>query len=113
MLDGQKTARGKRRLMAVMTEKPSHPDDAPKGFDMRATSGSGSNVADEADRIPDWAALAVALGATVAIGGFVSAWFTDNAWAAVALTIGLAIAAAGMTAAERAVCTPPSSLSNA
>ncbi len=58
---------------------------------------------DEADLIPDWAAIAVLLGAILAIVGFVAAWATEKSCAPVLLTIGLIIAAIGMRTAEKAV----------
>jgi hypothetical protein len=61
------------------------------------------HLKDEADCIPDWAALAVLLGTILAIGGFVSAWMTDRGWATSILALGLIIAAIGMRAAESAV----------
>jgi hypothetical protein len=58
---------------------------------------------EDSDCIPDWAALAVALGLLLAVAGFVSAWFTDRGWATSALALGLIIAAIGMKAAENSV----------
>jgi hypothetical protein len=69
---------------------------------------SRTEACDEADQIPDWAAVAVFVGAVLAIFGFVSAWLTDEGWAPLVLTVGLLIAGVGMTAAERAVCGTPS-----
>jgi hypothetical protein len=60
----------------------------------------------EADRIPNWAALMVAGGAAMAVGGFAAAWFTDGRYATLVLTLGLVAAAIGMRAAERAVNAP-------
>jgi hypothetical protein len=60
-------------------------------------------VQNEADCIPDWAALAVLFGLLLAVSGFVSAWMTDRGWATAILAIGLIIAAIGMRAAEKAV----------
>jgi hypothetical protein len=57
----------------------------------------------ESDLIPDWAAIAVFLGAGLAILGFAAAWATEKSWAPILLTIGFIIAAIGMRAAERAV----------
>jgi|SRR5215469_16548880 len=57
----------------------------------------------EADLIPDWAAITVAIGALVAIGGFVSAFFRDDGWPVLALTFGLIAVAIGMKAAENAI----------
>jgi hypothetical protein len=58
---------------------------------------------DEAECIPDWAALAVAIGLVLALCGFVASWLSDKAYGPAILTIGLVIAAVGMRAAERAV----------
>ncbi len=76
-------------------------------FDKLAYSGT---VMDETlapekqcDLIPDWAALAVALGAVFVVSGFIAAWFSPSGWAPLILTIGLAVSAIGMHAAERAV----------
>ena len=53
--------------------------------------------------IPDWAALLFAAGAFLAVGGFLSAWFTDSGIATLIMTIGLAACTAGMDAGERAI----------
>jgi hypothetical protein len=53
--------------------------------------------------IPDWAALLFAVGAFLAVGGFLSAWFTDSGIATLIMTIGLAACTAGMNAGERAI----------
>jgi hypothetical protein len=53
--------------------------------------------------IPDWAAVLFAAGSLLAIGGFLSAWFTDSGIATLIMTIGLAACAAGMDAGERAI----------
>jgi hypothetical protein len=60
----------------------------------------------EADCIPDWAALAVAIGSLVALGSVVYAWIEDSNWALVALTIALIVAAVGMRAAEKSLQKP-------
>jgi len=57
----------------------------------------------EADCIPDWAALAVAVGLILALGGFISAWINDRWWPTTILAVGLIIAAIGMRAAENAI----------
>ena len=57
----------------------------------------------EADCIPDWAAIAVLIGVVVAVGGFGWAWLDTSGWATATLTLGLIVAAIGMRAAERAV----------
>ncbi len=61
----------------------------------------------ESECIPDWAALAVALGIVLAVAGFVSACFTDKGWATLLLTGGLIVAAIGMHSAENAVNPKP------
>ncbi len=58
---------------------------------------------DESECIPDWAAIAVAIGLIMALGGFIYAWFSDRGWATAVLTLGLMIAAVGMYAAEQSV----------
>jgi hypothetical protein len=57
----------------------------------------------EADCIPDWAAIAVLIGFIVALGGFIWAWIDNGGWSTATLTVGLIIAAIGMRAAERVV----------
>jgi hypothetical protein len=71
-----------------------------------ATTPEASNTTsprDEADLIPDWAAIAVLVGGVLAVVGFVAAWATEKSWAPIFLTIGLIIAAIGMRTAEKAV----------
>jgi hypothetical protein len=58
---------------------------------------------DEADLIPDWAAIAVAVGILATAIGFVSLWFTQKEWPIVAVVLGLVVAAIGMRAAEDAI----------
>jgi cell division protein FtsW (lipid II flippase) len=64
---------------------------------------SSLNNFEEAECIPDWAAILVAAGAVLAIVGFVAAWVTDHGWAPLLLTVGLIIAAIGMKGAESCV----------
>jgi hypothetical protein len=66
-------------------------------------SGVSNSFQDEADQIPDWAAIAVALGAIIAFGGFFAAWLSDSGWATLVLTAGLVLMAIGMRTAERAI----------
>jgi hypothetical protein len=75
-------------------------------FDVEVTypeTSAATTPRDEADLIPDWAAIAVLMGAVLAIVGFLAAWATENSWAPILLTIGLIIAAIGMRTAEKAV----------
>ena len=62
---------------------------------------------DDADLIPDWAAIAVLMGAILATVGFVATWVTEEPWAPILLTLGLIIAVIGMRAAEKAVNIAP------
>jgi hypothetical protein len=57
----------------------------------------------EAEKIPDWAALAALLGAVLSIVGFISACFTSSGFATLGLTIGLILVAVSMNAAEHAL----------
>ena len=57
----------------------------------------------ESEVIPDWAAVAVAFGVVIAIGGFISLWITSKTWPVGVALVGLIVAAIGMRAAERAV----------
>jgi hypothetical protein len=56
--------------------------------------------------IPDWAALLFACGVSLAIAGFLVAWFLNCGIPLLIMTIGLACSAAGMHAAERAIARP-------
>jgi hypothetical protein len=67
------------------------------------TSKSQAQEQDEADCIPDWAAMAVLLGFILAVVGFISAWINNRGWSMAVLALGLIIAAIGMRAAENAV----------
>ena len=65
--------------------------------------GAGVNAQNEADLIPDWAAILVAIGAAVAAAGFVAAWFTEGGFSTLVLTVGLLLVAGGMAGAEDVV----------
>jgi hypothetical protein len=74
-----------------------------------STLSSRSHVTEPsgaANRIPDWAAIAVLMGGALAVGGFVVACFSSSGFATLGMTLGLVIAALGLRAAERAVQTP-------
>jgi hypothetical protein len=63
----------------------------------------GPSAEAEGELIPDWAAIAVAGGALIAILGFIFSWFTEKAWGPLILLAGLIIMWIGMREAERAI----------
>jgi hypothetical protein len=53
--------------------------------------------------IPDWAAVAVVLGLSLALLSFITLWLTDSKIPAILMPIGLALAAVGFWRSERAM----------
>lgn len=53
--------------------------------------------------IPDWAAVSVMLGLSLALLSFITLWLTDSKIPAILMPIGLALAAAGFWRSERAM----------
>lgn len=53
--------------------------------------------------IPDWAAVLVVLGLSLALLSFITLWLTDSKIPAILMPVGLALAAAGFWRAERAM----------
>jgi hypothetical protein len=64
---------------------------------------NGPSAEAEADLIPDWAAIAVAGGALIALFGFGYSWFTEKGWGPLIILAGLIIMWVGMREAERAI----------
>jgi len=65
--------------------------------------GTGLKNETDVELIPDWAAILVAVGAPVALGGFVAACFTTSGLATLVLTAGLLLLAGGIAGAEEVI----------